>query len=59
MPGDTVPSVVSLDVRPMVTSAVGLRVQHDREGRRPAGLGRGQAAGRRDRDARRVVVRVA
>ena len=46
MAGETVPSVVSLNERPIVTSAVGWRVQHDRERRRAAGLGRRQAAGR-------------
>ena len=56
--GRTVPSVVSLELRPIVTSAVGCVVEHHREGRRPAGLGRRQARRRRHRDARGVVVGV-
>ena len=44
--GATVPSVVSLEDRPMVTSAVGCGVEHDGEGGGAAGLGRDQPAGR-------------
>ena len=56
--GATVPSVVSLELERDRHVRRRLTRQHDRERRGAAGLRRGQAGGRRDGDARAVVVGV-